>query len=146
MAMTEQDIAETIRAFAQAAADAKTLGFDAVEIHGAHGYLVDQFFWHPTNQRTDGTAAAVWSSAPVSQGTDLRRPPSRGAGLRDQFSHSQWKLQDYAARLATTPQAMEQWLIPLVKQAVDIFHCSQRRFWEPEFTGSDLTLPAGQKN
>ena len=54
VAMTEQDIAATIRAFAQAAADAKTLGFDAVEIHGAHGYLIDQFFWHPTNQRTDG--------------------------------------------------------------------------------------------
>src|ERR1039457_4908420 len=53
VAMTEQDIAETIRAFAQAAADAKILGFNAVEIHGAHGYLIDQFFWHPTNQRTD---------------------------------------------------------------------------------------------
>jgi 2,4-dienoyl-CoA reductase-like NADH-dependent reductase (Old Yellow Enzyme family) len=50
--MAENDIAETIRGFAQAAADAKALGFNAVEIHGAHGYLIDQFFWHPTNQRT----------------------------------------------------------------------------------------------
>ena len=54
VAMTESDIADTIRAFAQSAADAKALGFDAVEIHGAHGYLIDQFFWHPTNQRTNG--------------------------------------------------------------------------------------------
>ena len=52
VAMSENDIAETIRGFAQAAADAKALGFNAVEIHGAHGYLIDQFFWHPTNQRT----------------------------------------------------------------------------------------------
>lgn len=51
--MTPQDIAETIRAFAQAASDAKNLRFDAVEIHGAHGYLIDKFFWHPTNRRTD---------------------------------------------------------------------------------------------
>jgi 2,4-dienoyl-CoA reductase-like NADH-dependent reductase (Old Yellow Enzyme family) len=54
VAMTEDDISGTVRAFAQAATDAKTLGFTAVEIHGAHGYLIDQFFWHPTNQRTDG--------------------------------------------------------------------------------------------
>jgi len=50
--MTERDIADTISAFARAAADAQTRGFDAVEMHGAHGYLIDQFFWHPTNQRT----------------------------------------------------------------------------------------------
>src|ERR1035438_9352440 len=37
VAMTKHDIADTISAFAQAAAEAKTLGFDAVEIHGAHG-------------------------------------------------------------------------------------------------------------
>ena len=51
--MSEADIQATIQAFAQAAADAKRLGFDAVEIHGAHGYLIDQFFWAGTNQRAD---------------------------------------------------------------------------------------------
>src|SRR6218665_740402 len=43
--MTEKDIEATISAFGQAAADAKAAGFDCVEIHGAHGYLIDQFFW-----------------------------------------------------------------------------------------------------
>ena len=42
--MSQQDIDEVIAAYAQAAKDAQTLGFDGVEIHGAHGYLVDQFF------------------------------------------------------------------------------------------------------
>jgi len=63
VAMTEHDIAETIRAFAQAAREAKALGFDAVEIHGAHGYLIDQFFWHPTNQRTDRYGGSIENRA-----------------------------------------------------------------------------------
>ncbi len=42
-----------IDAFAKGAQSAKELGFDGVELHGAHGYLIDQFFWEGTNQRTD---------------------------------------------------------------------------------------------
>jgi len=44
-AMTESDIADTIAAFGRAALNAKNLGFDCLELHGAHGYLIDQFFW-----------------------------------------------------------------------------------------------------
>jgi len=58
---------------------------------------------------------------------------------------SQWKLQDYAARLATTPQEMEAWLVPLAEAGVDIFHCSQRRFWDAEFNGSDLNFAGWAK-
>jgi 2,4-dienoyl-CoA reductase-like NADH-dependent reductase (Old Yellow Enzyme family) len=45
-----------------------------------------------------------------------------------------------AAKLATTPQEMEVWLLPLAEAGVDLFHRSQRRFWDPEFTGSDLSF------
>jgi 2,4-dienoyl-CoA reductase-like NADH-dependent reductase (Old Yellow Enzyme family) len=58
---------------------------------------------------------------------------------------SQWKLQDFTARLATTPAEMEAWLAPLVQAGVDIFHCSQRRFWDPEFTDSDLNFAGWAK-
>jgi len=58
---------------------------------------------------------------------------------------SQWKLQDYTAKLATTPHEMESWLFQLVQAGVDIFHCSQRRFWEPEFPGSDLNFAGWAK-
>jgi 2,4-dienoyl-CoA reductase-like NADH-dependent reductase (Old Yellow Enzyme family) len=51
--MTTKNIEDTILAFGQAAADAKRLGFDCIEIQGDHNYLIDQFFWDATNQRTD---------------------------------------------------------------------------------------------
>jgi 2,4-dienoyl-CoA reductase-like NADH-dependent reductase (Old Yellow Enzyme family) len=146
VAMTDDDIAATIRAFAQAAADSKSLGFDAVEIHGAHGYLIDQFFWHPTNQRTDKYGGQTLPersrfAEELIRAVRLAVGPDFVIGLRI----SQWKLQDYAAKLATTPQEMEAWIVPLAEAGVDIFHCSQRRFWEAEFSGSDLNFAGWAK-
>jgi 2,4-dienoyl-CoA reductase-like NADH-dependent reductase (Old Yellow Enzyme family) len=40
---------------------------------------------------------------------------------------------------------MESWLEPLAEAGVDIFHCSQRRYWEPEFEGSDLNFAGWAK-
>ncbi|WP_338016686.1 beta/alpha barrel domain-containing protein [Oleomonas cavernae] len=58
---------------------------------------------------------------------------------------SQWKQQDYTARLATTPEALEAFLQPLSQAGVDVFHCSTRRFWEPEFEGASLNLAGWTK-
>ncbi|HAE55220.1 MAG TPA: oxidoreductase [Acidimicrobiaceae bacterium] len=52
-AATEEDIARTIDAFAQAARRCEDAGFDGVELHGAHGYLLSQFLGTITNTRTD---------------------------------------------------------------------------------------------
>ncbi len=51
--MNIEDIKETITAFGQAARRAREAGFDAVELHAAHGYLLMQFLSHHCNQRTD---------------------------------------------------------------------------------------------
>lgn len=51
--MTKADIDATIRAFADAARRADAAGFDVVEIHGAHGYLINQFLSPIANHRTD---------------------------------------------------------------------------------------------
>ncbi|WP_305097919.1 NADH:flavin oxidoreductase [Croceibacterium aestuarii] len=136
--MSEEAIADTIAAFAAAAADAKRLGFDTVEIHGAHGYLIDQFFWSGSNQRTDrwgGATIAERSRFAVELVKALRA--AVGPDYPILMRVSQWKQQDYDARLATTPDELEAWLSPLVSAGVDILHCSQRRFWEPEFPELD---------
>ena len=139
-AMTKADIDDVIQAFVQAAVDAKAIGFDAIEIHGAHGYIIDQFFWAETNQRDDeyGGDLAARSRFAI----ELVRATRAAVGEEFPiiFRWSQWKQQDYSARLVETPEALEAFLTPLVEAGVDIFHCSQRRYWEPEFEGSDLNL------
>ena len=52
-AVTEEDIAKLIADYAQAAENALNAGFDGVEIHGANGYLIDQFLHYDSNRRTD---------------------------------------------------------------------------------------------
>jgi 2,4-dienoyl-CoA reductase-like NADH-dependent reductase (Old Yellow Enzyme family) len=144
--MTESDIADTIGAFGKAAADAKRLGFDTVEIHGAHGYLIDQFFWEGTNQRTDiygGKTLSERTRFAVEVIKEVRRQV--GEDFVIIFRMSQFKPTAYDYKLAETPQEMEAWLKPLTEAGVDIFHCSQRRFWEPEFEGSDLNFAGWAK-
>ncbi|WP_026181942.1 oxidoreductase [Alloscardovia criceti] len=51
--MTQEDIARVVQAFADAARRAQNAGFDMLEIHGAHGYLLDQFLEPTSNQRSD---------------------------------------------------------------------------------------------
>lgn len=137
-AMDEEAVAATVAAFAGAARDAQRLGFDAVEIHGAHGYLIDEFFWAATNERTD-----AWGGESIEQRSRFAVEVVRavraavGPGFPIILRVSQWKQQDYAARLATTPQEMAAWLVPLVEAGVDVLHCSQRRFWEAEFPEVD---------
>ena len=138
VAMSEEDIADTVAAFGRAAADARRLGFDTVEIHGAHGYLIDQFFWDGTNKRDGRYGGATLKqrarfAAEVVAAVRAAVGPDFPVILRV----SQWKQQDYKARLASTPAAMTDWLVPLVEAGVDVLHCSQRRFWEPEFPEID---------
>jgi 2,4-dienoyl-CoA reductase-like NADH-dependent reductase (Old Yellow Enzyme family) len=137
-AMSDEAIADTIAAFAQAAADSKRLGFDTVEIHGAHGYLLDQFFWDGTNQRTDHFNGASIKERSRFAGEVVKAVRAAvGPDFPVILRLSQWKQQEYSARLATTPAAMTDWLLPLVEAGADILHCSQRRFWEPEFPELD---------
>jgi 2,4-dienoyl-CoA reductase-like NADH-dependent reductase (Old Yellow Enzyme family) len=137
-AMTDADIADTIAAFAQAAADAKRLGFDTIEIHGAHGYLIDEFFWAGTNERQD-----KWGGATIAERSRFAVEVTKairaavGPDYPILFRASQWKQQDFSVRLAPTPDEMASWLQPLVDAGVDVIHASQRRFWEPEFPEID---------
>jgi len=139
-AMTDSDIADVIAAFAAAAVSAKRIGFDGVNIHGAHGYLIDQFFWARTNQRDDAYNGDFVERTRFGRELIAGMRAAVGPDFPIMLRWSQWKGPDYNAKLVETPQELESFLCPLVEAGVDMFDCSTRRFWLPEFDGSDLNL------
>jgi len=62
-ALTVEEVGNTVQDYATAARNAKEAGFDGVEIHGANGYLVDQFLCSTTNRRTDEYGGSVENRA-----------------------------------------------------------------------------------
>ncbi len=144
--MSEEDVADAIRAFAEAAANAKAIGFDAIELHGAHGYLIDQFFWDGTNVREDAYGSKDLPGR-ARFAADILRAVRKAVGPDYPviIRVSQWKQQDFTVKMAADPKALEAWLGPLVDAGADVIHCSQRRFWEPEFEGSDLNFAGWTK-
>lgn len=144
-AMTQRDLDDVIAAFAEAAADAERIGFDGVELHGAHGYLIDQFLWAHTNRRTDAYGGDPVARTRFAAEIVAAVRAAVSPGFPVIFRFSQWKQEAYSARLAETPQELDAILAPLAAAGVDAFHASTRRYWLPEFDGSDLNLAGWTK-
>ena len=144
--MSFQEIAEVIAAFADAADAACKLGFDGVEIHGAHGYLIDEFLWGVSNRRVDRYGGDRRNRTRFAVEVVRAIRDRVGPDFPVSFRFSQWKQQDYKARLAETPAELADIIEPLADAGVSLFHCSTRRLWEPAFpeTG-DMTLAGWTK-
>ncbi|WP_421729788.1 NADH:flavin oxidoreductase [Brevundimonas sp.] len=136
--LTKAEIRDIADSYARAAESARAIGFDAVEVHGAHGYLLDQFLWDALNQRDDeyGGDAVARTRFAVEIIAAIRA--AIGPDFPLILRVSQWKQQDYSARLADTPELFGAILKPISEAGVDIFHVSQRRWWEPEFESSAM--------
>lgn len=143
--MTQTEIDAVIASYARAARAAMDLGFDGIELHAAHGYLIDQFLWRETNLRDDRYGGDPASRARFGAEVVAAIRAETRPDFPIIFRFSQWKSQDYAARIAETPAELEAILRPLADAGVDIFHASQRRFWEPAFDGSPLNLAGWAK-
>ncbi len=139
-AMTQKDLDDVIAAFADAAAAAERLGFDGAELHGAHGYLIDQFLWSGTNRRTDAYGGDLVARTRFAAEIVAACRAAVSDAFPLFFRMSQWKADAYEAKLAATPQELDDLITPLAEAGVDVFHASTRRYWLPEFEGSDLNL------
>jgi 2,4-dienoyl-CoA reductase-like NADH-dependent reductase (Old Yellow Enzyme family) len=138
---TLEELGELKAAFVSAALMAKAAGADGVEIHAAHGYLLDQFLWPVTNRREDGYGgSAILDRArlpsEIIAGVRAACGPDFVIGLR----FSQWKETDYSARVVETPEELQSMLSLFETAGLSIIHASTRRFWSPEWPGSNLSL------
>jgi 2,4-dienoyl-CoA reductase-like NADH-dependent reductase (Old Yellow Enzyme family) len=138
--MSDEDIADVIAAYARSARHAVEAGFDGIAVHGAHGYLIDTFFWSDTNRRTDRYGGDARARARF--GVEVVRAirATIGDSLPIVFRFSQHKQQDYNACFANSPQELGLMLGLLADAGVDLFDASSRRFNRPAFEGSDRTL------
>ena len=125
--MTQADIDAVIEGFAQGAANAKRVGFDGVEIHGAHGYIIDEFFWDGTNHRTDkyGGDIVARTRFAVEIIQECRRRV--GPNFPMQFDSRSGRARTTRRASSTTPQELGRFLEPLAAAGIDAFHCSTRQ-------------------
>jgi len=137
-AMTRQDLRELKLAYVEAARHAQSLGFDGVEVHSAHGYLLDQFLWAETNRREDeygGVSLAERARYSAEITAAIREAVGQSFVISYRFS--QFKEVDYAACVASSPQELRPMLQLLRSAGVDLFNVSSRRCRKPEWPESE---------
>jgi 2,4-dienoyl-CoA reductase-like NADH-dependent reductase (Old Yellow Enzyme family) len=124
---------------------AAALGFDGVEIHSAHGYMLDQFLWSGTNKRTDEYGGSLENRCrfpcEVVRAVRAATRPDFPISVR----LSQWKTRAFDAKNAETPEEWGELVGYFERAGADLLHVSTRRFWVPEFDDSSLGLAGWTK-
>jgi 2,4-dienoyl-CoA reductase-like NADH-dependent reductase (Old Yellow Enzyme family) len=139
-ALETDELADVAARFALAARNARAAGFDAVEIHGAHGYLLDEFFLERTNLRTDGYGGPLEGRTRFPAEVVAAVRAAVGQDYPIIFRFSQWKGTAYDASIVGDPTELQELLGPLVDAGVDVFHPSTRRHYAAAFPDADPTL------
>lgn len=138
--LTDCEMSDIIAGYARSAANAQSVGFDGIAIHGAHGYLIDSFLWPETNQRVDAWGGDITRRSAFAVAVVKAVRAATAPDFPIIFRFSQWKLQDYAARNVSSPLDLAAMLRPIADAGVDIFDASTRIFSTPAFQGTDRTL------
>lgn len=136
----QDDIDGLIAAYANAAALTRSLGYDGVEIHGAHGFLIDQFLWDVTNRREDAYGGSPANRARFAAEVVAAVRVAVGPDFPISFRFSQWKSRIKGSRMVADAAELEALIDPIAAAGVDIFHVSVHHFNDAAFAGSDLSL------
>jgi 2,4-dienoyl-CoA reductase-like NADH-dependent reductase (Old Yellow Enzyme family) len=140
-AMTLEEMKAIGEGFVRSACIARDIGAAGIEVHCAHGYLLDQFLWHGSNVREDGYGGSDIADR-------VRFPAEIVSAIRHEcgpdflisLRFSQWKEVDYGAKVAGDPGELQRMMTILQDAGVDVLHCSTRRFWEAEWAGDGRNL------
>lgn len=138
---TKDDINDIINGFVQAALLAKSTGFDGVELHGANGYLLDQFLTDYTNQRTDEYGGSTENRVRLLVEVCEAVREAVGSAFTVGIRISQSKLNDYTHKWAGQEKDAEIIFGKLGKAGLNYIHVTEYQALQPAFAnGSEETL------
>ncbi|MFV9452735.1 NADH:flavin oxidoreductase [Rhodococcus sp. NM-2] len=144
-AMTLDDIAEVRRAFVTAARHARDAGFDGVELHGANGYLIDNFLTDYLNTRTDQYGGSVENRVRLAAEICADVVADVGADISVGIRISQAKVSDYDHKWAGGEEEAATIFGALGQAGIDFVHTTEYRALAPAFGNDGKTLAAFAK-
>lgn len=132
-ALSLAEIDEVMAGFASAAVRAREAGFDGVEIHGANGYLLDQFFTEHTNQRDDRYGGSLENRLRL--GTEVIHAVRQavGAGFSIGYRVSQGKVNDFTHKWRGGEADAAVAFKALSAAPLDYLHTTEFEAWQPAF-------------
>ncbi|MGH8819011.1 MAG: NADH:flavin oxidoreductase [Achromobacter pestifer] len=141
-AMSDEDILQAVEGFAHAARRAQEAGFDGVEIHGANGYLLDQFLTAHTNLRKDRYGGSLENRLRLTVDVieAVRRATAEGfvVGVRS----SQGKVNDFTHKWEGAEADAAQIYGTLGALPIDYLHVTEFEAWRPAFGEHGHSLAA----
>lgn len=137
---TKEEITEVINGFVHAAKRAKSIGFDGVEIHGANGYLLDEFLTDYTNQRTDEYGGSTENRVRLLIEVSKSIREAVGNDFTVGIRISQSKVNDYAHKWAGIEQDAEIIFGQLGQAGLDYIHVTEHEAWKPAFDKNETSL------
>lgn len=140
-AMSQADIDEAVRGFADAAVAAREAGFDGVEIHGANGYLLDQFLTAHTNLRDDAYGGMLPARLRLATEVVHAVRAAVGAAFPVGLRLSQGKVNDFTHKWPEGEAGAALLFQAVGKLPLDYLHTTEFEAWQPAF-GNGASLAA----
>lgn len=139
-ALDSRGIADIRRGFADAARRAAAAGFDGVEVHGANGYLLDQFLTDYLNQREDGYGGGVENRVRLAAEVVDEVLQAVGSDIAVGIRISQSKVSDFHHRWAGGIEEAETIFTTLARTGAHFLHTTEYRALDPAFSTGTETL------
>eukprot|EP01101_Sappina_pedata_P004315 TRINITY_DN1806_c0_g1_i3.p3 TRINITY_DN1806_c0_g1~~TRINITY_DN1806_c0_g1_i3.p3 ORF type:complete len:230 (-),score=61.68 TRINITY_DN1806_c0_g1_i3:77-766(-) len=138
--MQDHHFKQVTEAFVRSAENAIAAGFDFIELHGAHGYLLDSFISKKMNHRTDGYGGPTVAQRAVFSAEVVRAIRSKiGKDYPLIYRFSQWSTDDYTEIKLANPGELKEFADALVAAGINILHPSTRNALAPAFPDVDQT-------
>ncbi|MFD1395427.1 NADH:flavin oxidoreductase [Kroppenstedtia eburnea] len=137
---TKEEITEVVTGFVNAAKRAQSVGFDGIEIHGANGYLLDEFLTDYTNRRTDEYGGSTENRVRLLVEVSKAIREAVGKDFTIGIRISQAKVNDYTHKWAGKEQDAEIIFGQLGQAGLDYIHVTEYEAWKPAFDTSEASL------